>query len=60
MSNELPRGWRKPSLTPAQWDEIRDRYAEGESSATLAAAFGVTAAYIRQRFSRQLRGSVYE
>lgn len=46
-------GLRK--LTGHQWSEIGERYMAGETATSLSLEFGVTAAGIRNRFSRSPR-----
>jgi hypothetical protein len=45
--------WVEPKVTPQQWDEIRRRYAEGETAASLAQEFGVTAYAIWHRVGKR-------
>jgi DNA-directed RNA polymerase specialized sigma24 family protein len=49
----MAQPWAKSKLTAQQWDEIMRRYAEGETSAQLAAEFGVSASVIKGRVSRR-------
>lgn len=42
----LPSWHKKPKLTGQQRDEIRRRYAEGETAPALAAEFGVATSTI--------------
>lgn len=43
----------KPSkLTPQQWDELSERYHNGEKTMDLALEYGVSAATIRGRYNR--------
>lgn len=48
-----PSYTRRRKLTPQQWDEIRERYNDGEEVQALAREFGVSANGIRERLGRR-------
>jgi hypothetical protein len=45
--------WTKAKVTPQQWDEIRQRYENGETAASLAQEFGVRAYTIWHRVGKR-------
>jgi hypothetical protein len=45
---------RPSKLTPAQWDELKDRFTKGEKPADLAREFKVSRATISERFSKSV------
>jgi len=42
-----PYGWTSPRLTVQQREEIKQRYADGETAVALALEFGVSGATVR-------------
>jgi hypothetical protein len=45
--------WNSQKITPRQWDDIRRRYQEGETAASLAEEFGVRPHTIWQRVGKR-------
>jgi hypothetical protein len=52
-SNAPGSYFKRSALTTAQRDEIRQRYADGETATSLALEFGVTAVLIRSLVPRR-------